>query len=107
MSDSKNTAEQLTPTELAAKLNLETAKISWKELELFFAKGNLLVVQPSADLIKLGCAIHNDEKAAVENAVQQELIFYPSTDWVKRHCKPDTLFWGLVVAPFVLVQPIN
>ncbi|NVJ60234.1 MAG: DUF2288 family protein [Gammaproteobacteria bacterium] len=100
-------SDQLTNEELQAKLNLETAKITWKELELFFAKGKLLIVQAESDLIQLASAIHNDEKSAVEDAIDKNLIFYPTPEWIKQNCIDGTLFWGLVIAPFVLAQPIS
>ena len=36
---------------LKQRLNLETGIITWKELELFFAKGNLLQVHVDEDLV--------------------------------------------------------
>jgi hypothetical protein len=39
------------PSTLYAKLLGETASITWKELQPFFAKGALLWVEPSQDLI--------------------------------------------------------
>ena len=49
------------PSTLYAKLLGETASISWKELEPFFAKGALLWVDPSLDLIAAAEAVATDE----------------------------------------------
>ncbi len=49
------------PSTLYAKLLGETASISWKELEPFFAKGALLWVDPGLDLIAAAEAVAQDE----------------------------------------------
>ena len=49
------------PSTLYAKLLGETASITWKELEPFFAKGALLWVDPSLDLIAAAEAVATDE----------------------------------------------
>ena len=49
------------PSTLYAKLLGETASITWKELEPFFAKGALLWVDPDLDLIAAAEAVAQDE----------------------------------------------
>ena len=51
---------------LGEKINLETAKISWKELELFFAKGNLLKVSRHQDLVKVAEKVAGDQQQDIE-----------------------------------------
>ncbi len=41
---------------LKAKLNQETAKASWKELQPFFARGQTVYVAPELDLIEVALA---------------------------------------------------
>jgi hypothetical protein len=89
---------------LAAKLNTETAIAEWRELEIFFARGQLLVVDSSLDLIEVAMAIHLDNKAKVENLLSRNQLIHPSPEWVKAHCQPDTPFWTVVIAPFVMIQ---
>lgn len=53
------------PSTLYAKLLGETASISWKELQPFFAKGALLWVEPSQDLIAVAEAFAENAEAKV------------------------------------------
>ena len=46
---------------IRAKINSETAKIPWKELQRFFAGGNTLLVATELDLVDVACAFHQDE----------------------------------------------
>lgn len=89
---------------LAAKLNSETATALWKELEVFFARGQLLVVSKDQDLIEVAMAVHLDKKPKVEQLLQSGKLVQPDADWVKQHCTAETLFWAVVVAPFVIIQ---
>lgn len=49
------------PSTLYAKLLGETASITWKELEPFFAKSALLWVDPALDLIAAAEAVATDD----------------------------------------------
>jgi len=48
--------------QITARLNLETARISWQELERHFARGELLTVIPALDLVQVGVNMINDDK---------------------------------------------
>ncbi len=91
----------------AAKLNSETAVASWKELEIFFARGQILVVSNDHDLIEAALAVHLDRKQDIEQMLRLQTLKQPDPDWVKNNCTADTPFWAVVVAPFVLVQMKN
>lgn len=45
---------------LKAKLNQETAKANWKELQPFFARGQTVYVAPELDLIEVALAFSED-----------------------------------------------
>lgn len=53
------------PSTLYAKLLGETAEISWKELEPFFAKGALLWVDAKLDLIEAAEGMAEDNRGKV------------------------------------------
>lgn len=86
------------------KLNLETAKISWKELELFFAKGNLLVIEPDEDLVEVAELIASNQPDKIEKLILDKKISFVVPDWVRKNCQPTTDLWAVVVAPYVLCQ---
>ncbi len=51
---------------LIARLNSETAKIAWHELQKHYASGNVLAVATGADLIKVAIALHRDDRDQVQ-----------------------------------------
>ena len=89
---------------LKERLNLETAKISWKEIEAFFAKGTLLQIEESEDLVNVAELIAANNEKEIETLIVNKKIAFATTDWVRKNCKPTTQLWTVVVAPYVLCQ---
>lgn len=99
-----NIMSSQTQSTLYAKLLGETATISWPELQPFFAKGSLLWVDASLDLIAVAEAMAEDDRTKVSAwlaAGQLERISAEhAEDWQRR----SPYLWAVVVAPWVLVQ---
>ena len=89
---------------LTERLNSETAKISWKELELFFAKGNLICVSKKRDLIEVAEQIIKNEQAEIEELILSKEIEFANPEWVQNNCNDNPSLWAVVVAPYVLCQ---
>jgi len=89
---------------LIARLNSETAKISWLELQNHYASGNVLVVRPGADLIKVAIALHLDNTAEVQTWLADGLLAEVSDQQALVWYDKNKLLWALVIPPFVLVQ---
>lgn len=85
-------------------LHLETARISWPELELHFARGVLIRVAAELDLVEVATCFANDDKDPVEcwtAAAQLGPLDIPTAkQWSTGTCE----LWAVVVAPWVLVQ---
>jgi len=89
---------------LRGKLNSETAKIRWSELQRFFAAGQVLFIVADLDLIDVAFAFSQDNTEQVKRWLQQELVS-PVTDAQAREWfNQDSLLWSVVVKPWVLVQ---
>ncbi|QIB04688.1 DUF2288 domain-containing protein [Pseudomonas fluorescens] len=92
------------PSTLYAKLLGETASITWKELEPFFAKGALLWVDQALDLIAAAEAVAQDEgtKVAAWLAADQlaKLSETRALDFLER----DPQLWAVVVSPWIMIQ---
>ena len=89
---------------LRVKLNSETAKMAWSELQRFFAAGKTLYVASDLDLIDVAFAFQQDDTGQVGDWLQQEKVS-PVSDtqargWLKQNCS----LWTVVVKPWVLVQ---
>ncbi len=91
---------------LRAKINLETSRIAWRELQRFFAAGAAVYVAASLDLIEVATRIANDDKAQVELWMKQGLLGQVSDDQAHAWFNDDAELWAVVVKPWVLVQPV-
>jgi hypothetical protein len=89
---------------LYAKLLGETAPITWQELQPFFARGALLMVEGAQDLIAVAQAVaeNDQDKVSVWLASGQlkKIDDGCAADLLER----DPALWAVVVAPWVLVQ---
>lgn len=89
-----------------ARLNTETAKIAWHELQRFFAQGNAVAVVPQLDLVEVAYQISCDNKAQVEVWMVQQQVGPVSDAQAREWLDANALVWSVVVRPWVLVQPV-
>lgn len=87
-----------------AKVNLETSRIAWKELQRFFASGAAVAVSPELDLVEVAFQISEDNKAQVEQWMADGKIGRVSDEQAKSWYEADAEVWAVVVSPYVLVQ---
>jgi hypothetical protein len=99
--------EQTADEDIRAKLNRETGKISWHEMEKHFASGNVVFVSPELDLIEVAYQVSQDNKAAVEAWVTAQQLGAATDAQAAQWCASNAELWAVVVAPLVLVQPIK
>ncbi|ORU92279.1 MAG: hypothetical protein A6F70_02455 [Cycloclasticus sp. symbiont of Bathymodiolus heckerae] len=85
-------------------LHAETAAIAWKDLERFFAKGNLLRVSTDIDLVDAACEIANDNKSAIEKWTADGSLAGVSNEEASLWAKGDSNLWSVIVLPWILVQ---
>ena len=92
---------------LYAKLNGETARLHWRELERHFARGAVIKVEPGIDLVGVAAQLAIDDGTATVAQLEVGLIARASAEdaivWNAR----QAVFWAVVVAPWVLVQEIS
>lgn len=94
-------------SELVHKLNRETSKIAWPELQRFYARGVVLRVAREMDLIEVAIAMHKDAAASVEQWLAQGAIGHVEEQLASRWLETQQMVWAVVIAPWVLVQEIN
>ena len=90
--------------ELIARLNGETAKIEWHQLQKHYASGSVIAVAAGFDLIKVAIALHQDDTAQIKQWLVEELVVEVSDSQAQRWYDQNTSVWALVIPPFVLVQ---
>jgi len=86
------------------KLNLETGLIQWTELQRYFAKGVLIEVDGSLDLVEVAQHFVNDSKAQIENWIADAKVCRANDSHAKQWQQQNAVFWAIVVTPWVLVQ---
>lgn len=89
-----------------AKINLETAKIQWSELQLFFAAGKVLRVKKGQDLTEVAHLMSLDDSNKIEEMIKANVLAAVSDKEAEDWFSDDALLWSVVVKPYVLVQVI-
>ncbi len=88
-----------------AKVNLETSRIAWKELQRFFASGAAIYVSPDLDLVEVAFQISEDNKAQVARWMEAGQVARVTDAQAQSWYDADAEMWAVVVSPYVLVQP--
>lgn len=89
---------------LKARLNGETSKINWQELQRSYASGVVIVVAKELDLIEVACQFSLDNTAALEVWLTAGTVAKANEEQASLWYEKNVLVWAVVVAPWVLVQ---
>ncbi|MDX1442738.1 MAG: DUF2288 domain-containing protein [Gammaproteobacteria bacterium] len=94
------------PESIESKLNQECARVDWKEITPHFARGHVINVDPSLDLIAVAAAFAKDRQDRVKEWLDAALVERANDTHARRweEIQPD--MWAVVVRPWVLVQEI-
>lgn len=90
-----------------AKMNLETARIAWRELQRFFASGAAIYVSPALDLVEVAYRISEDHKEQVLAWMEGGRLAPVSDEQALAWYETSASMWAVVVSPYVLVQPVE
>lgn len=90
--------------ELRSKLNLETSRIGWRELQTYYARGQVVRVAAALDLLEVAEQLHADNKARFERWLAQGQVGDVSPDLARAWYERKAELWAVVIAPWVLVQ---
>lgn len=96
----KQTEQEL----LRAKINGETSRMAWKELQRFFAAGSVIAVDAALDLIDVAFCIATDDKDAVTTWMHAGQVGRVSDEQAAAWFEADAQLWAVVVKPWILVQ---
>lgn len=99
-----NTDQTAQASDVYLRLLGETAKIDWKDLESFFARGVLLFVSPGVDLVSVAEAVANDDKTTVTQWLTSGMVQRMQAEQAADFAARTPELWAVVVAPWVLVQ---
>ena len=93
--------------ELIARLNGETAKIEWHQLQKHDATGSAVAVDKGFDLIKVAIALNQDDTEQVKQWLAEGKMSDVSNQQAQSWYDQNSLVWALVLPPFVLVQEVK
>ncbi|GGY71788.1 DUF2288 domain-containing protein [Marinobacter zhanjiangensis] len=90
--------------EIKARLNLETSRIAWRELQTYYARGHVVRVSPQLDLLDVAAELTADNKDQFQQWMVQDQVGEVSPDLARAWYDREAELWAVVVAPWVLVQ---
>lgn len=96
-----------TDAEWTAHFNAQTGKLSWPELARYFARGVVIKVAPAMDLVDVAVVMAQDRHDEIEAWTGAGQLQRASDEDARYWHAQDSVFWAVVVAPWVLVQELT
>ena len=97
------TTENLTTQQRFEK---ELARISFQELQKFFAKGMMVIVGNELSVIDVALKLHQDDKQVIDQWIKAGSIVRAHDEHAKKWVTQRAELMAVTVAPWVLVQEI-
>lgn len=97
-------AEELSLTD---KILTETATIPWTDLQTLYAKGVLIWVSASLDLVEVASDFAEDNTSKIERWLTSGEVQKMTDDKAREWSDSQPEVWASVIAPWVLVQDRN
>lgn len=94
-------------TDLKTRLNRETARINWHELQPHFARGTTVFVAPDLDLVEVACQFADDNAVEIQRLMTAQRVGRVTEQQALEWAQSGQEMWAVVVAPWVLVQPLQ
>lgn len=92
---------------IRGKLNSETARIPWRELQRFFAGGYTLFIDEQLDLVDVAYQMQQDNASQIEQWMNGGQVRQVSNEQAREWFNDERELWACVVKPWVLVQPAD
>ncbi|MBK1692408.1 hypothetical protein CKO33_09525 [Ectothiorhodospira mobilis] len=92
--------------DLRDRLRQESGPIGWDELQRHFARGAVLRVDASLELLDAAEALVRDDRDTVETYLAQGRLARATTEHARGWAAHQARFEAVVVAPWVLVREL-
>jgi len=83
----------------------QTARIHWRELQTWYARGNVIRVQSGLDLVEVAVQLGLDNTRLFEQWIETGQVAPLSDDEARSWYEGNPQVWAVVAPPWVLVQP--
>lgn len=90
--------------DLRNKLNKETSRIAWKELQTYYARGHIVRVAPELDLLTVASELAADNATLLRQWMETDQVGEISVTDAQRYYDENRELWAVVLMPWVLVQ---
>ncbi len=107
MSNNGQSAQSVDRETRWREFNASAGKIVWRELERYHAAGLVRVLSVGQDLIGVACDLAEDRAEPIQALIEQGELQAPSDQQAQDWHDHNPTLWALVVAPWVLVQPVD
>jgi len=94
-------------TDPVEALQASSGVLTWHELTRHFARGVVVVVSPGCDLVAVGDRMAADDAEAIRVLLDDGTLARASDDDARGWVASEPSFRCVVVAPWVLVQPLH
>ncbi|MEP1214258.1 MAG: DUF2288 domain-containing protein [Marinobacter sp.] len=92
------------PDDIKAKLNLETSRINWHDLQVYYARGHVVKVSPELDLLDVAAELAADNTARFQQWMSAGQVGDVAPELAQQWYDSNAELWAVVIAPWVLVQ---
>ena len=92
---------------LRERLNLETGRIGWQEMQRHFARGAVVRVAAELDLVEVAACMAADDRERFMPWFASGQVARAGTEDAEGWNRRQSAFWAVVVAPWLLVQEID
>ena len=82
----------------------QTARIRWHELQTWYARGSVIKVEGSLNLVEVAVQLGLDNTARFEQWIAQGSVAPVADDQARAWYETNQELWAVVAAPWVLVQ---
>ena len=90
--------------EIKHKILTDTAEIPWTEMQTIYAKGLIIWVSGSLDLLEVATDFASDNTKAIKAWLTSGEVQKMTDEKAKQWSKSNPVVWASVIAPWVLVQ---
>jgi hypothetical protein len=82
----------------------QTARIRWHELQTWYARGSVIEVEGSLNLVEVAVQLGLDNTALFRQWIDQGSVAAVADDQARNWYEANQELWAVVAPPWVLVQ---